>query len=76
MPYILQERERERGSFVEAPETGVNCQPLGRASPDIVVLQRLNSRTSRSVWSYANNRAVDISFRPFFANNRTQRTYG
>lgn len=56
---------------MEAPETGVNCQPLGRASPDIVVLQRLNSRTSRPVWSYANNRTT-IWIYPF-ANNRTQR---
>lgn len=70
MPYILE--ERERASFVEAPETGVNCQPLGRASPDIVVLQSLNSRTSRSVWSYANNRTT-IWMCPFvysFANNQ------
>ena len=66
-------RERERASFVEAPETGVNCQPLGRASPDIVVLQSLNSRTSRSVWSYANNRTTTIWMYPFvyfFANNQ------
>lgn len=68
--YSWRERKRERSSFVEAPETGVNCQPLGRASPDIVVLQRLNSRTSRPVWSYANNRTT-IWIYPF-ANNRTQ----
>lgn len=71
VPYILE--ERERASFVEAPETGVNCQPLGRASPDIVVLQSLNSRTSRSVWSYANNRTTTIWMYPFvysFANNQ------